>query len=281
MGKIIVNGRELDLEKVAKEANVKSKNTTSKERHASFIADALEVSGLSADIEIQPATSSKITVTAFGPEDIIDQLTMVGQDGAVIISGSKSSNNITISQTSHVVSSGGNMQISGISMGNFGGGVTIISGDDITIRTGDDADTKISLKITAPLYTELSLSDIDGDIKIGNLQSYVDLDLSCQNSVHAANVHHLRLDASGQCAVVIEEITGSADLDLSGSSSVELHSGYAERLDVDASGMCKVNAQITAKRANLDASGMSMIHVQEVIGRCHKNSSGMSQITVG
>ena len=70
-------------------------------------------------------------------------------------------------------------------------------------------------------------------------------------------------------------------LDLSGSSSVELHSGYAERLDVDASGMCKVNAQITAKRANLDASGMSMIHVQEVIGRCHKNSSGMSQITVG
>lgn len=89
------------------------------------------------------------------------------------------------------------------------------------------------------------------------------------------------MDASGVCYVIVKEITGSANLDLSGNSKVELQSGYVDKLTVDASGMGKVDAYITAERANLDASGMCKIFVKKVTGRCRKDVSGMSRIDVG
>lgn len=282
MQRIIVNGQEVDLDAIAKATKGKNKQSAPKERRETFNGDALEISDLRADIDIQPSRRNEITVTVTGPEDVVDRLTIRQQDGTVLISGSTSgkSGGATVIQnirSGHI----GSMTISNhSSIGNFGG-VTIISGDDIVINTNDVTDTKLTVKITAPIYTEVNLSDTLGHTTIGNLQGDVDLDLSGQNSVEIANVRHLKLDASGACDVTVEEITGSANLDLSGNGKVELRSGYVNKLDVDVSGMCKVDAQVTAARANLDASGMCNIRVKEVTGRCRKDTSGMSHIVVG
>lgn len=282
MQRIIVNGQEVDLDAIAKATKGKTKQSAPKECREVFNGDALEISGLHADIDIQPSRRDEITVTVTGPEDVVDRLNIRQQDGTVLISGSTSgkSGGATVIQSirgGHI----GSMTINNrSSIGNFGG-VTIISGDDIVINTSDAVDTKLTIKITAPIYTEVNLSDTLGYTTIGNLQGDVDLDLSGQNSVEIANVRHLKLDASGACDVIIEEITGSANLDISGNGKVELRSGYVDKLDVDASGMCKVDAQVTAARANLDASGMCSIRVKEVTGRCRKDTSGMSHIVIG
>lgn len=287
MQRIIVNGQEVDLEAIAKTTAGKTKQAQPKERRETFTGDVLEISNLHADIDIQPSHKDEITVTVTGPEDVVDRLIIKGKDGAVSISGSKNGNT-TIVQNVHAgglhigrMITSGNAQVSNIgSIGNFGG-VTVISGDDIIINTGDTDDAKLAIKITAPIYTEVNLSGTTGHTTIGNLQGDVDLDLSGQNSITIANVRHLKLDASGACDLIVNEITGSANLDLSGSGKVELRSGYVNKLTVDASGMCKVNAQVIAARANLDASGMCDIRVKAVTGHCHKDRSGMSRIAIG
>lgn len=284
MSRLIVNGVEVDLEKIAKETKGKSKNTETRERREVFSGDALEISQLSADIDIQPSKKDEITIIATGPADIVNQLEISKSEGTVYVSGRANDNNITIAQNVNFGNNRGH--IGNVITGNAGsigrfGGVTVISGDDVIINTGGDNDAKLSLKITAPLYTELSFSGTTGDIMIGDLQADVNLDLSGQNFVQIVTVRHLDLDSSGQCEVIAEEITGSANLDISGNAKIELRKGYVEKLAVDASGMGKVDARITAKRANLNASGMCNIYVKEVTGRCHKRSSGMSRISVG
>lgn len=284
MSRLIVNGVEVDLEKIAKETKGKAKNAETRERREVFAGDALEISQLSADVDIQPSGKDEITIVATGPADVVDQLEISKSEGMIYVSGRANDNNITITQNVNFGNNRGHIGnvIAGnvSSIGRFGG-VTVISGDDVIINTGGDNDAKLSLKNTAPLYTELSFSGITGDITIGDLQADVNLDLSGQNFVQIATVRHLDLDSSGQCEVIAEEITGSANLDISGNAKIELRKGYVEKLAVDASGMGKVDARITAKCANLNASGMCNIYVKEVTGRCHKRSSGMSHIAVG
>lgn len=260
MQRLIVNGQEVDLEAIKKAQGAKTK-----ERHETFQGDGLEISDLYADISIQPAKTEAITVAVTGPEDIVDRLTIKKEAGTVSIFGDQSNNVTMITQGNNI---------------SFGGSTTIISGNDVIINTGE-ADAKLSLQITAPIYTEVNLFGTTGKAEIGNLQGDIELDLSGKNFVRIASVRHLELDASGKCTVVVEEITGSAELDLSGAGKVQLRRGYVDNLSVDASGMCSVDAQITAKRADLDASGMSTIRAKEVTGRCRKRSCGMSSVSVG
>lgn len=281
MPRFFINGQKIDLDKVAKEANAKSKNVKPKERREVFSGDSLEIMGLYANVEVQPSRKEKISILATGPAELVDQLKVTEHKGTVSISGSRSEG-INIAGGGNVV--GGN-----IIMGNFIGGnisnigndMTIIAGDDVIINTSDNASAKLSLKITAPLYTEVSIAGVVGNIVIGDLQGDVDLDMSGQNSARITNVRHLDLEMSGQCEATVEQINGYATLDVSGNSKVKLCAGYAEKLSIDVSGMSTVDARITAKNANLDASGMSSIRVQDVISRCREDTSGMSSITIG
>ncbi len=259
MSRLIINGQEVDLEKVAKETKGKSGSTAAKERHETFTGDVLELSNLYADIDIQPTMSSKIVVTVTGTEDFVDKLMMSQNDDTVFISGSKISRSVTVTNSS----------------------VVCVSGNDVIINTDNGNHIKPSLKITAPIYTEVRISGAAGDITIGNLQGDVDLGLFAQSTVRIAGVRHLGLKLSGQGDIVVEEITGSAIMDISGHNNVKLLRGYVEMLNIDASGMGKVDAQITAKCARIDASGMCDIRVKEVTGRCREHHSGMSHIAIG
>lgn len=259
MSRLIINGQEVDLEKVAKETKGKSGSTATKERHETFTGDVLELSNLYADIDIQPAMSNKIVVTVTGTEDFVDKLTMSQNDDTVFISGDKISRSVTVTNSS----------------------VVCVSGNDVVINTNNGNHIKPSLKITVPIYTEVWVSGATGDITIGNLQGDVDLGLFAQSTVRIAGVRHLGLKLSGQGDIVVEEITGSAIMDISGHNSVKLLRGYVEMLNIDASGMGKVDAQITAKCARLSASGMCDIRVKEVTERCREYHSGMSHITIG
>ena len=172
MSRLIVNGVEVDLQKIAKETKGKSKNTETRERREVFSGDALEISQLSADIDIQPSKKDEITIIATGPADIVNQLEISKSEGTVYVSGRANDNNITITQNVNFGNNRGH--IGNVITGNAGsigrfGGVTVISGDDVIINTGGDNDAKLSLKITAPLYTELSFSGTTGDIMIGDL----------------------------------------------------------------------------------------------------------------
>lgn len=298
MSKIIIDGQEIDLEAAKKAAKDKAKNTKRKERRETFIGDMIDISDLCADIEIQPATDGKkITITVNGPEDVVDSLTITEENDVVVVSGGNTGNKITVQNVSlgnnlgfvgdNIVCSnieniiGGRLnQVS--SYGNFGGGMTVISGGgNVVINTGDN-EAKLALKIIVPLYTEVSLTDITGYTVIGDIQGDLYLDLSgVDSSVVATSVHRLKLDASGQCKVHVNKITDSANLDISGHAKVDLLNGSLDQLIIDASGMCEVNAQTTVKNAKVNASGMCTVRVKKVTGRCRKKSSGMSHISIG
>lgn len=157
MQRIIINGQEVDLDAIAQVTNGKTKKSEPKERREAFIGDALEIFDLHASIDIQPSNGNKITVSVTGPESIVDRLQIIEKDGTVSISDSKGgkSSGATIIQNirgGHI----GSMTIDNVgTIGNFGG-VTVISGDDIVINTGDTESAKLSLKITAPIIPRLT-----------------------------------------------------------------------------------------------------------------------------
>lgn len=271
MNRIIIDGVDVTEELnelTRKKRGEKAQATTRKTWD--FTGGALKLMNLHADINIQPSRSTAITVEAIGPTDMIEKLSVAEGTGVVTIRG-----------TGH--NGGGGVQIntSGSSF-NFVNGATVVTmGKNVIINNQGGSGEKITLNITAPTQVDID-ADISGNLTIGDLECYLDVEMTNTGTLRASTVKELAFDANGSCQAFIDVILGGdVDIDVSGSCSANITRGNIRKLSIDASGASHVKVNATAERADLDASGASSIDVKSVTGRCRKDSSGVSQIHVG
>lgn len=292
-GTVIINGAKVDLDKIAEENRQYQAEDPEVRRTYAFVANDLRIHELVVQkINIQPHDSKQIAIEISGLQSEVDLIQVKEQSGVVAINNGdtghsgvniggvniqKTSSRIQINKGHARVTNIGNI----MSFGNFGGGMTVISGDgDINIQTGDFA--SCSLEIRVPTGTDIELDGVMAEeTVVGDTKGPLSINSSGEAGFTVGTVTDLNLDSSGVSKVDVQRVSGNVSVDLSGASSVKIHEGKIQKLNIDISGAGRADIQCTAERANLDVSGAGNIYVKHIMKEPYQKKSGIGQIRVG
>lgn len=286
--KVIIDGVEVDLDKIARENQKNKTKDVKTSKQYEFRADSLRIGGINVRrINIQPCNSGKITVEVSGMQSAVES-TAVEMNGGIVTIGGKGGlrgvhvggatfgQGIQIGKCNSIISSIG--RGSSIMVND---GVTIISGGDSVNISTSGTTPKLDLDIQVPVGTDIDYDGTGGDITIGDVCGDLRIDTSSHANMRIGKVLAVDLDTSGNAIIDIQQVNGDVNIDTSGNCDIYIRNGEIGKLKVDISGAGKVDVQCTAQRANLDVSGMGNIYVKHVVKPPRKDRSGMGSIRVG
>lgn len=162
----------------------------------------------------------------------------------------------------------------------FGRGNTIIQTDGNTTIISGGNSGKLTIDITLPDQTDVSIDNCQGNVDISSVLSCLYAHIGGSGTVRAKEAHKLNVSISGSGDLEVKKASGDVKLKISGSGGAKIHEGKVDDLDVSISGQGDVRAAVTAKNADLTVSGMGIILVNDVTGHVRRRVSGIGYINV-
>lgn len=192
----------------------------------------------------------------------------------------------------------------GVSMPSFsvGGGI-FVSGDMIGGKAfgARVASPTLELDVRVPPGFPLRLDVTLGAVEVGDVGGPIRLDVSGVADVRTGRTAQLDVRLSGAGKVVVSnaakvgvvDVSGSgrvevasvdggkANLELSGTGSIDLASGTLDAVSVDVSGAGRVQVGATVQGdAEIEASGVARIVMARVLGRVRQETSGAARVSI-
>ena len=298
MGNIFINGREVDINKILKEAQANDASKENKKVSRKFMVANLRMSDIAnSRISIQPHIGAKreIDIVVSGSETRVNNVSITECGDTVVVTDHP------VNRSHNVVQLGDNITIQNSNCFGINIGQSTMGIDRININVGNFSDDMLDFVVQVPLSAEIKISGSSVVIEQGDTLGVTALNLSGRSSATVGRITDCDLSLSGQAKVEIKAVNGDFTGAASGQSQIvvneiangdiELHSSgqcntTIQRGNVDCimahlSGMSRLNALCSAKTAKLEASGLCFIFVQSVSGKVRKSKSGMSSIDVG
>ena len=253
-----------------------------------YSASALQIDGIVADVTIEPTDGDEIIVEMTGPEKDIDNIRVSEQSGMIVIGGSSSgrsrSRNVSISNISIC---NGNISIGG-------------RGSQVIIRDSSPSENTTKVVVKVPKRTRLILDHIFGNVRVGDTEGNLELNLREIWNAQIGHVNDARLRIRGTGSVIVARVNSNlnakvsgagdirvtevhadtAELRVSGTGGILLNSGAIDEMEARVSGVGNVYFGGCARKANLRVSGIGSIHVEQVIERPRKRVSGIGSINI-
>lgn len=119
-----------------------------------------------------------------------------------------------------------------------------------------------------------------GDIRIGNVQGDLEVDMSSVGNVDVGTVFgSLTADVSGTGDLYVEAVNGGdVSIDLSSVGSVTIDGGSFNHLEVESNGTGDVTVNGSAASANLESNSVGSIDVESVTGRLRTRANSVGDV---
>lgn len=234
-----------------------------------YLANALEIQSVSAEVDIQPINGNDMTVTIKGQKSSIENISVENIGGTLTIK-SKENNRRKggISISGNCVSIGGS--VSGI----------VMRGNNIFVGNGgNEADVKISIGV--PKGSSVSISGIDGNVNIGDTLGSFVANVLGGNDVKAGCVGSATISVQGSGDVDVKSVKDSLAISIQGSGDVVVRGGSVQSLNINVMGSGDARFKGKAISANLSVMGSGDVDVNYVENRPVKNIMGSGDINVG
>lgn len=239
-------------------------------REEKVTASNLVIADLAANVHIEPYDQKDITLQIEGPESLVNDINISNSETTAIVRG-KSSNQGGVT----IIGSG--VQIGGISVAsvNIGNNISIVGGN---INVGGP---ELSILVKLPRQTNVELSDVNGEVSLGNTEGNLDVSIGGTCKVVAGRIKKLTGRISGSGKIHADYVQGNVKCRIGGSGKVDISGGNIDELEVSISGSGKAEINATAQNADLDVSGSGQIYVQHVVNKPRQHMSGVGRIKVG
>lgn len=241
-----------------------------------FTGRAVDISGISADVDI--TVGDKLSITINGSEDGVKTIKYAKRGDRLVIEGIGAS-----SKNSH---RGAN--ISSVSGGIFVGGVirnssVVASSGNINFVSISNSEGQSSTKvsITVPKGTEITAQDIDGGTIIGDTEGPVQISVSGDGDFTIGKIGDATINIQGGGDITVANVTGNLNINVMGSGDVQIKSGSVPTLLVNVMGSGDVKFGGRAKNASLSVMGDGDIEVTHVSNRPTIQRLGSGDVTVG
>ncbi len=241
-----------------------------------FNGRAVDINGISADVDI--AVGDKLSIMVEGAETGVDAIRFAQSGERLIVvsndvsgrdcrSGMNISNGrggIFISgaiRGSHVVATGGNINIFSISGGK------------------GSSSTKVS--ITVPRGCQVSAQNIDGKTTIGDTEGPVQASVRGDGDFSIGKIGDATLSIQGGGDISVANVNGNLNVNVQGSGDVHIKNGAVRNLSVNVMGSGDVKFGGKAENASLSVVGSGDIDVTHVTNRPSMQAIGSGDISVG
>lgn len=244
---------------------------TKKTGPKSFSGNVIDISGVSADVEI--AVGNDMTISVEGPESEVDAIRLAFREEGLFVTGSDSrnsgSNNISISGRGGVFISN-----------SFGGSSVVIQGAGNVISMSSDGASSTKILVTLPKGKEVRLSGINGRVDIGDTEGPVQISLQGGHDCRIGRVGDASLSRQGGGDIEVSHVTGSLTVRLQGSGDVDINDGAVTQLSATIQGSGDIAFGGKAEDATLSIQGSGDIDVAHVTNRPSVRVQGSGDVKV-
>ncbi len=250
-----------------------AKNITEGPKRVS--AAALELQGVTADVQVDVHSSSGIEYTIVGPDNQVKAIRANVRGDTLTIEGGDSG----LSGEGMTVIDGGNIVIgSGSVVSNiFGrGGMTTVVGGGIG---GGKNDVKITIKV--PRGVAVSSNHVSGRVVIGDTNGPFSAQVKASGSVSAGRVTTAQLTASSSGTIRVKRVDGNVTAQASSLGNISVKDGSIPTLMATASSSGSVEVGGIATTAMLNASSSGSVYAAHVQQQPMQNQSSSGRVRVG
>lgn len=258
----------------------------------SFMANILNLTELFADVNIQVDDSPQIKIRVEGPGSIIKDIDISENENIIYIRGK---GGIYSGRASIQIKGGGSSifnigpQIAGRNIRTIRGSGSvyvdnenvIISGvaeNNISVESGEESETKITISV--PKGTQIEVSDISGQVNIGDTEGKLQARVTGANNIFAGRVKDAVLSVKGSGDIRVQEVNGSLTAQIAGSGDIRVRDGSVTTLNITITGSGDIIFGGRAEDAILTITGSGDIKVAHIKNRPVTNIVGSGDIDI-
>ena len=240
-----------------------------------FTGRAVDISGISADVDI--TVGDKLSITIEGPEAEVDAIKFTQRGDRLVVEGSNASgkggrSGINISSGRGGIFVGGAIRGSHVMVGN---GINVVS------ISGDRGSSSTKVSITVPQGAEVNAQDIDGKTTIGDTEGPVQASVRGNGDFVIGKIGDATLRIQGGGDITVAHVNGNLSVNIQGSGDVRVKNGTVRTLMADVMGSGDVKFGGKAENASLSVMGSGDIDVAHVTNRPQIRTMGSGDISVG
>ena len=233
-----------------------------------FDQDRAVIESFSGVVLVEVGDEPGIRATLDGPEEALEEFSVSERDGAVAIVGPRlgeRSSSTVVGNTTVIVSGGGRAEVS-------------IGSSSVTV-IGEDEE-RVTLRLTVPEGTPLSLDRITGKATIGDTGAPLTVAL-LSGTVEAGAVTDADLAINGSGDIRLRQVDGALSITVNGSGSIDVAGGAASELTGRINGSGALRFDGRAKTAEVSINGAGTVALSHVETRPVTHVAGAGSITVG
>lgn len=255
-------------------------------KEKSFKASALSVTDLCADVDVQIGSDPQIKVRIEAPASIINDVDISESGNIVRIrgKGAKGFEGVNITSRGNSINIGRSNAGRGIFMST--GNVTIsdncsIYGNNISIG-GSETENEIKITVIVPKGTPIDVSDISGQVNIGDTEGDLNASIVGGSKIFAGHVKDAHLSLQGGGDIRVEKVSGRIlTAEITGSGDIRIKKGNVATLIASVTGSGDVKFGGSADNATLTVTGSGDIKVADVKNRPVTRITGTGDIDIG
>lgn len=225
-------------------------------KQKNFNADKLEIFNLKAKLTVTVNNQTGMTLKLSGPDELAKAIKMDVVNGTLRLRQQKTKPKTSLSFTTK---NHGNDN--GYSMVSINGQTVIVKGSGVTVIESLEQET-LSLEISVPHGTPLSLYNLKGEVSIGDILA--PLVLTTSADVHVGRVTKASVNVSRSGDVSIEQVDEKLDLIASENADIVVHGGDVAHLHVQVRNNGKVEFNGRAMNADLSATDNGDVTIAHV-----------------
>ncbi len=240
-----------------------------------FSGHAVDISGISADVDI--TVGDKLSITIEGPETDVDAIKFTQNGDRLLVEGCAGSGKgshlgINISSGRGGIFVGSSIRASSvvISSGNF----------NIISMSGGRGSPSAKVNITVPRGTEITAQDINGKTVIGDTEGPVQASVRGNSDFMIGKIGDATLSIQGGGDITVANVNGNLNINLQGSGDVRVKNGTVRSLLVNVIGSGDVEFGGKAENASLSVTGSGDIAIAHVTNRPSIRATGSGNVTV-
>ncbi len=243
----------------------------------SYQTNALQISGVGADVNVEPHDGGQIVVEMTGPESEIEDIRVREQNGTLVIESEDSgSSRDAVFQNIQIGRGGGGISMS---MGRTSGSVVSISGGNISVSSGGSKNST-QIKVKVPRGTPTSFSGVQGNLYVGDTEGNLNLSIQGGWDANIGRVGDASVSVQGSGDVNVSHVDGALSVSIQGSGDVKVRGGGISSLSANVMGSGDVKVGGTCQTASLNVMGSGDIDVAHSMNKPVKNAMGSGDIKV-
>ena len=226
------------------------------------------IKSFAGNLVVEIGEGSEISGLLEAPDDRIDDIEISESGGAVSITGPRLTGNrstTVVGNTTVVVTGGGRAEVT-------------IGGVDATVVSTDDE--PVSLRLTVPAGTELTLDRFAGDATIGNTDAALTVQL-LSGTVEAGKVTDAHLAINGSGGIRVRETAGALVMTVNGSGTVDVANGAVSDLSGRINGSGSLRFDGRAETAEVSINGAGTVEIAHVEAKPRTRLAGAGRISIG